>query len=109
MEKQELHWDAGLVQKSAREKHQAKYSPSRGILNTWKIERLNTGKVDLREELIQGFFLLLCFHVLVLGWGKQRANSQCIKFGLNQTFCSYNNCWGRFLKSIKGNKTALIK
>lgn len=63
---------AGLAQKSVSEKHRAKYFPSRGVLNTWKIERLNTGKVDLREELIWGFFLLLCFQVLVLGWAKQR-------------------------------------
>lgn len=65
------HWDAGLLQKYVSEKHQAKDFPSRGIFNTWKIERLNTGKFDLREHLIRGFFLLLCFHVLVLGWGKQ--------------------------------------
>lgn len=72
----EVFWSCGKartgmqgssLQKSGREKHQAKYFPSRGILNTWKIERLNTGKVGLKEELIQGSFLLLCFHVLVLG------------------------------------------
>lgn len=67
---------AGLAQKSVGEKHQAKHFPSRGILNTWKIERLNTGKVDLGEELIRGFFLLLCFHVLVLGWVKQTESKQ---------------------------------
>lgn len=78
MEKQELHWDAGLVQKSVREKHQAKYFPSRDNLNTCKIERLNTGKFDLREELIQGLFLFLCFHVLALGWGRQTESKQSV-------------------------------
>lgn len=52
------------------EKHQAKHFPSRGILNTWKIERLNTGNVNLREELIQGFFFVALFSCVGFGVGK---------------------------------------